>query len=742
MLRDLQGNFSETNLSFPEFVDWRMQLADTAEVGAFFNGSHTIAGAEPRTVMAQRVSANLFQILGVAPLMGRPFQSSEEARTATRVVAISQAFWERELGSDPQVLGRALTLDDIPHTIVAVLPQDFRGVLPRDISVVEPKELWLPLRLDEASAPRGFHVLTAVARLRPGITVDQQRERIGAIALGLKREGRTSHGLAVYPLVTYVADSARPMLLALSGAVAVVLLMACANLANLLLARGMTRRREIAIRAAIGASHRRILSSFLVEACVLAVVGGAAGLALAVGTVRALSRIETTIAATLALLRIDLTVLAFTAAISLATAMFFAIAPAMQAIRTGVQPLLQQSDRTSTGATGVRSLLVTLEIALAVLLLVAAGLLIRSFGNVLEVPKGFDTTGVLSFNVSASRADVEATRHPQFFASLLERLSTIPQVRSVGFVNELPLGGGGVNGETPIEGKTFAHDQVPMADKRIVSRGYFATMGIRVLRGRTFSADDRSGAPPVAVVSELYAQRYFPGEDPIGRRVSFAWEMEGRQEIIGVVGDVRHEGLDVSPSPTIYVNYEQRPASAFSVVVKTDAPTLPQLASDVRNSVRTVDASRPVNTVRPLDEVLASAVGPRRLALQVIVGFAIMALVLAAIGIFGVASYSAQQRTKEIALRMALGAQTKDVVALVIRKNLFLTCIGLGAGLAGSIALRHVIEGYLFAVTPTDVGTLLFASTLLGGIALTASYLPIRRALRVGPIKALQSEPW
>jgi putative ABC transport system permease protein len=740
MLRDLQTLAPETNVSFPEFVDWRTRSGDIAEVGAYFNTTLTMGGAEPRTVMAQQVSTNLCRALGVTPLMGRHFQIFEEGRTADRVIAISQALWERQLGSDPQVIGRTLTLNDAPHTIVAVMPRDFRGVLPRDISAVDPKEVWLPLRLDEASAPRGFHVMTVLARLRHGITLDQARERLTAIAVGLKREGRTTHGIAVHPLVTYVAESARPMLLALSGAVAVVLLMACANLANLLLARGTASRQEIAIRAAIGATHRWILSAHLVEACVLSVAGGAAGLALVIGSLRALSGIAGMSAVNLAVVHIDFSVLAFTAVTSLAAGLLFTIAPVIQALRTGVQPLLQESGRTTTGATGIRGLLVTVEMGLAVLLVVAAGLLARSFGYVLDVPKGFETTGVLSFNLSASRVDVQTNRHPQFFANPLERLSAIPQVTSVGLVNELPLGGGGVSGETPIEGRAFPNDQVPVADKRIVSRGYFETMGIRLIRGRTFSADDGAGALPVAVVSELFAQRYFPGEDPIGRRVSFEWEMDGRQEIIGVVGDVRHEGLDVSPSPTIYVNYEQRPASAFSVVVKSRAP-LSQLADDVRESAHAVNASRPLNTVRTLDEVIDSAVAPRRLALQIIGAFAIIALVLAAIGVFGVASYSAQQRTKEIGLHVALGAQPADVVVLMIRKILLLAGIGLGTGLAGSIAARHVIEAYLFAVSSTDVATALFATALLGAVALIASYLPVRRALRVGPIKALQGGP-
>ncbi len=740
MLRDLQGPASEASVSFPEFVDWRARSADVAAVAAYFNTSFTVGGTEPHTVMAQRVSANLFQALGVLPLMGRSFRETEEAREAERVVAISEAFWKRELGSDPHVLGRVLTLDDAPHTIVGVMPRDFRGVLPRDSSAVQPRELWLPLRLDASTAPRGFHVMTVVGRLRPGITHDQARERLEAIAVGLKREGHTSHGIAAYPLVPYVGRSARPLLLALTGAVAVVLLMACANLANLLMARGMVRRREIAIRAAVGAGHVRILSTFLAEACVLAGVGGVAGLALAMGALHLLVGIEASDAVQLSLVRIDLPVLGFTAAISLATGVLFVIAPTIQALRIGVLPLLQESGRTTTGATGVRSLLITVETGLAVLLLVAAGLLARSFANILDTPKGFDATNVLSFQVSASRADEQANRHGQVFARLLERLSVNPQITSAGLINELPLGGGGVSGETPIEGKVFPDGQVPVADKRIVSPGYFDTMGIRLVRGRIFSVADRASAMPVAIVSELYAQRYFAGEDPIGRRVSFDWDMEGSQQIVGIVGDVRHEGLDMSPEPTIYVNYEQRPNPAFSVVVKTSASS-PQIAADILESVHAVDPSRPVDTIRALDEVIGAAVGPRRLALQVIGAFALIAVVLAAVGVYGVASYSAQQRTKEIGLRVALGAQATDVIALVIRKYLVLTLAGVASGLAGSFAVRQVIDAYLVAVTSTDLLTFLMASALIGGVTLMASYLPIRRALRLGPMRALQTEP-
>ncbi len=740
ILRDVSSPTSETNVSFPEFVDWRTQSANVAGVAAFFNTTHIIRGAEPYTVMSQAVSANLFRTLGVTPLMGRHFQDTEEARAADRVVAIGYAFWQRELGSDTHVIGRVITLDDTPYTVVAVMPRDFRGVLPRDSAAAAQKELWVPFRLDVSTAPRDFHVLTVVARLRPGVTHNQGRERLAAMALGLRRAGRTTHGLSARALATDVAARARPLLLALSGAVAVVLLIACANLANLLVARGIARRREIGIRAALGAGPRRILSASLAEACVLAGVGGVAGFGLAIGTVRALSGIDATNAVNLSLVHINLSVLAFTAATSLLTALLFAIAPAIHALRTGVQPLLQESARLTNGsATGLRNLLVTIELGLAVLLLVAAGLLARSFGNILDVPKGFDATSVLTFNVAASRADVQANRHPLFFASLIEHLSANSQITSAGLVNELPLAGSGVSGETPIEGKAFRDGQVPVADKRIVSRGYFETMGIPLVRGRTFSEGDRSGAMPVAVVSELYAQRYFPDEDPIGRRVSFDWDMEGWQQIIGIVGDIRHEGLDVAPEPTIYVNYEQRPSTAFSVVVKSNAPPS-EMAGVLRDTVRALDASRPLNSIRPLNDVIDAALGPRRLALQVIGAFAVIALVLAAVGVYGVANHSAQQRTREIGLRIALGAQTTDIIALVIYRNLVLTVIGVGAGLAGSIAFRHVIEAYLFAVASTDVRTLLIVAALLGGVALTASYLPIRHALRVGPVRALQSE--
>ena len=739
MLRDRQSSTSDTNVSFPEFVDWRARSAGIADIAAVFNTTQTVSIAEPRTVMAQRISANLFQTLGVSPLMGRPFRQAEEPRTAAQVVAIGEAFWEREFGSDPDVLGRELLLNDEPHTIVAVMPREFGGVLPRDRSTLQPKELWLPLRLDESTAPRGVHVLTVIARLHAGIAPDVARERFEALSVGLTREGHTTHGLAAYPLVGYVGQSVRPMLFALSGAVAVVLLMTCANLANLLLAHVTARRRDIAIRAAIGAGRRGILSRFAAEACVLTGFGAIAGLVLAVAALRVMSGIDVTTAINFSQVRVDLVVLAFTATASLFAGVLFVMAPAIQALRIGVLPLLQETGRSHTGATGIRGILVAVETGLAVLLLVAAGLLSQSFAHVLDAPRGFDPTHVLSFHVSASRADALANRHGQFFDTLLERLSTRSEISSVGLINELPLGGGWVSGETPIDGRISPDGQVPVADKRIVSPGYFTTMGIRLVRGRTFSEGDRAGATPVAIVSELYAQRYFPGEDPIGRRVSFAWEMEGFQQIVGIVSDVRHEGLDIAPEPTIYVSYLQRPSTAFSVVVKSMASAR-DVAGAIRNSVRATDASRPVDAIRTLDDALEGAVAPRRLVLQVIVAFALMAVILAAVGVYGVASASAQGRMREIGLRVALGAQPIDIITLVLRRNAVLTSVGLAAGLAGSIATRRVIEAYLLSIASTDVRTLLTSALLLGGISLIAAYLPIRRALRMGPMRALQNE--
>jgi predicted permease len=305
-------------------------------------------------------------------------------------------------------------------------------------------------------------------------------------------------------------------------------------------------------------------------------------------------------------------------------------------------------------------------------------------------------------------------------------------------INEVPLGGGGVSGETPIEGRVFPEGQIPVADKRIVSPGYFSTMGIRLIRGRAFSEDDRAGAMPVAIVSELYAQRYFSGEDPIGRRVSIDWEMEGFQQIVGVVGDVRHEGLDAGPAPTIYVSYHQRPSTAFSVVVKSEAPAH-EAAAALRDAVRNTDASRPVDAIRTLDELVDASIAPRRLVLQVIVAFALVALTLAAVGVYGVASGSAQGRMREIGVRVALGAQGTDIVTLILRRHVVVTSVGIAAGLGASLAARRFIDAYLFEVASTDGRTRLAAALLLGGISLIAAYLPIRRTLRMSPARALDS---
>jgi putative ABC transport system permease protein len=672
-------------------------------------------------------------MLGIAPVVGRNFSADEEKAGARRVAMLSQALWKRRFAGSPAVLGKEILLGGEPHTVVGILP-------PGPLLDTRP-DACIPLRLDTERAPRGLHFIRVVGRLRPGPDLRQARVELEGIAQGLRTDGVTHHGIEIIPLQEFMVGETRPALLVLLGAVGFVLLIACANATNLLLARAASRRKEIAIRLAVGASRLRLVRQLLTETLILSVLGGGVGLLVAwwgvdllVSAGPRLPRLQE--------IRIDGAVLAFTAGISLLTGIFFGLAPALQTSSADFQESLKEGGRQSGAGSGrrrLRDLLVVSEVALSLVLLIGAGLLIRSFARVLGDERGFDASRVLAVDLFLPSAYWEPEKQIAFFTQLLERVERLPGVESAAVVSHLPLGGNNTNSALKIEGRTWPEDEAPFADDRLVSADYFRSLHIPILKGRAFTAQDREGSPRVAIINESLARRFFPNEDPIGKRIDMNWKSKGWQEIVGVVSDIKHDGLDLPSNPAIYVPFLQASDSGMTLVVRSAGEPL-GLVKAVREEVYRVDRNQPLARVRTMEDVVSESVGPRRFSMELLSGFAALALFLAAIGIYGVIAYSVTQRTHEIGIRMALGARRGDVLRLVVGQGLKPVGMGVALGLIVAWPLTRLLSGLLFQVSATDPWTFAGIPLLLAGVALCACYLPARRASRVDPLTALRVE--
>src|SRR5262245_47439932 len=727
------------------FLDWKEQNRSFEGMAAYdiFPSFNLTGAGEPERVQAARVSAGLFPLLGVGAVVGRTFIDEEERRGRHQVALVSNGLWQRRFGSDPGLVGRTLSLNDRSFTVVGILPPDFR-FLPEEY------EIFIPLVLDgwEATA-RGTHPLRVVSRLKEGVTLAQAQAEMDQIARRLEQEypnSNTGVGVALVPLQEQLVGESRRALLILLGAVAFVLLIACANVANLLLTRAVTRRKEMAVRMALGAGRARLIRQLLTESALLAGAGAVGGLLLSLWGVQVL---KTFLAQNALLPRgeavgLDGRVLAFTLGISLVTGLVFGLAPGLAASKTDLNDALKESGRRA----GVgrrdrrfRHALVVGEVALALILLVGAGLMIQSFLRLRRVDPGFRPENVLAADISLPNSRYQNGRQIlNFQRQLLERVAALPGVRSVSATAYLPFSGTNNSWTIEIERRPpLPAVEWLEAGWRPVTANYFRTMGIPLVKGRDFAAsDDDETAPGVAIINEAAARACWPGEELLGSR----FKLEGRTyAVVGVVKDVRHARLDGKTEPEVYFPYSQLPISwrGMTVVARTEAAP-EQLAAALRSAVQELDKDQPIHNVRTLEGLIAKSVSRPQFHLLLLGSFAALALVMASLGLYGVMSYAVSQRTHEIGIRMAFGAQPRDALKLVVGAGLRLTLIGIAIGLLAAFALTRVMESLLFGVSATDPLTFAGVALLLTLTALLACYVPARRATKVDPLIALRCE--
>ncbi len=740
----------EIELSAPEFTDFKTQCKAFDQIAAYTTQGFNLTGiAEPERLHGAIVSASLFSALGLDAQRGRTFLAEEDQFDHDQVVILSHSLWQRRFGADPGIINKPINLDGKTAIVVGVMPADFH--FPD-----KETEVWKPLALSPdllTENNRGSHFLNVIARLRPNVTLPQAQTDIDTVTARVSQEHRTTYpsgfSTTVRSLREDLVGNLRRALFVLLGAVGLVLAIACANVAHLRLANAASRYKEIAIRSALGANRRRVMRQFLTESLLLSAVGGAAGLALAIWGVEVLVALIPKDTPRLEEIRLDYRVVLFTLGISVLTGVLFGLAPAFQAAKTDLNEALKEGGRGGTDGLGrlrLRSLLVVSEFAIALVLLIGAGLMIKSFLRLQEVKPGFEPANLLTMRVALPTA-----KYPQFqqsrvfFEQLFDRLKARPEVKSVAAINLLPFGGSGGDRTFTIEGQPIAPGQ-PHPDEQIrfVSAGYFGTMGIPLLKGRDFTEHDLPDTPQVVIINQAVARKYWPNETPLGKRVSFSSRTPKWYEIVGVVGNVKHRGLDLEDKPEFYVPFLQPLFADANVqpmylVTRTSSEPL-SAAAVVRNEVAAIDRDQPVSNLLTMEQRIADSVAPRRFNMFLLGLFAVLALILAAIGIYGIMAFSVAQRTHEIGVRMALGARRADVLSLVLRNGFKLALIGIALGLAIAFAATRLMSTLLYGVSPTDRTTFLIDALVLAGVALLACYIPARRATKVDPLVALRYE--
>jgi putative ABC transport system permease protein len=739
-------NQNHVNVNGADFLDWREQAKVFEQIAAFATDTVDLTGSgEPERLTAALVSADLFQVLGIGPAYGRAFTPAEDQPGNAQVVILSHRLWQRRFGLDPQMIGRTLTLGGQSRMVIGIMPPGFQ--LPGEF------DLLLPLALDVNQKLRigPMNIVMVLASLRPGVTLEAARADLSVIR---ERQRQTfphyfsDVEVSVIGLHEHLVGAVRLALLAQFGAVAFVLLIACANVANLLLARSAARQKEMAIRAAVGAGRFRLVRQLLTESLLLSLAGGAAGLLVATWGVKLLVKMSPGGIARIDESGLDGRALCFTCVVVALVGLVAGVIPALHASKTSVNETLKAQFTARVGRPGARRSLQALmigEVALTLVLLVGAGLMIKSFFRLLAVPKGFNPDNVLTLVLSPSFAKYPpgSPQRRAYFQESLTRVQTLPGVQSASLTSFLPLAGSGGSRSFKIEGRPpFEPGKEPSAQDNLISHDYFRTMGIEMRAGRAFTEQDGAETPPVVIINETMARRFFPNENPIGRR--FVWTPTPLT-IVGVVGDTRHFGLDQEVRPEIYWPYLQARNFVMRLVVRaapdsSSPANMSSLAAAIRNQIRAVDLYVPVNQVVTMDERLSDSVALRRFQTLLLSIFAAVALIIATVGVYGVLSYVVGQRTHEIGIRMALGAQANDVLRLVVGQGMRMTLIGALLGLAAALALTRVMKNLLFNVSATDSATFVSITLLLVVVALLASYIPARRATKLDPLMSLRNE--
>ncbi|MFN2455439.1 MAG: ABC transporter permease [Pyrinomonadaceae bacterium] len=735
---------SDSNISAPDYADWTNQNRVFAQTAAFVTGGAILAGegSEPERVPRAAVTAGFFPVLGVQPALGRTFLPEEDQPKSEPRAVLSNGLWKRRFGADAGIVGKQISISGRSVTVV--------GVMPAGYDFPERTQLWTSLRLDASEEKRDNRAYQAIARLKPDTSLEQAQSQMSTINAQLAQsyeETNNGWNVKLIRLHDKLVGEVRPSLLALLGAVAFVLLIACANVANLLLARAASRQKEIAIRTALGAGRRRIVRQLLTESAMLSLAGGALGLLLSVWLVDLLVAISPADAPRFDEINLDYRVLGFTLAVACLTGVLFGLAPALQASKIDLNESLKESGRGTSdnrGRNRLRSLLVVSEIALSLMLLVGAGLLVKSFMRLRDVKPGFNPERVLTMSISLPSAKYpENQQRADFYRQLVERVEALPGVQAAGATLSLPLGGSSYSvGRSFIrEGRPLTTEESANASYSLATPDYFRTMEIPALAGRTFNNRDAENSPMVVVVNETLARRFFgANENALGKRIIIWRDEKIPREIIGVVGDTKSSTLDAESAPQMYVPHAQDASwGLMSLAVRTTGEPA-AMTPAVRREVLAIDKGQPVYNIKTMEDVVANSTGSRRVPVLLFSVFALVALLLAAIGIYGVMSYSVTQRTHEIGIRLALGAQTRDVLRLVIRQGMTLTLAGVIAGLIGAFAVTRLLASLLYGVSAIDPVVFAGVAFLLAACALLACYIPARRAMRVDPMIALRHE--
>jgi putative ABC transport system permease protein len=740
--RSVTGTTAQNVVSPANFLDWQKQSASFEQMAAVGEQRVNLTGGsgEPEEIKIQFLTQGFFPALGVQALTGRTFLPEEDRVGNDLVIILSHELWQTRFGGDPAIIGQQATVNGRQRTIIGIMPPGFHFL---DNQV----KAWVPYALDPAVNYRetGGRFLRVVARLKPGVPVQQAQAELTGIAKQLEQtyvKYNTGWGVNVVPMHEQIVGEIRPILIVLLAAVAFVLLIACANVANLLLSRAAARQKELALRAALGASRGRLVRQMLTESMLLALMGGVLGVLLAYWGISVLIAFGPDNIPRLNEITIDPRVLGFTFGISLLTGVLFGLIPALQASRPDLNDALKEGSRGSTGGRSrtFRNVFVVAEVSLALVLLIGAGLMIRSFMQLQAVETGFNPENVLTMRAQLPKKKYPEPHHiVDFFKRAQERVATLPGVQAVGAISYLPLTGPAARDGFKIVGQPEpAPGQEPPCEVRVITPTYFQAMGIPLLKGRLL--DERDGVDSRALlINETLAKKHFPNEDPVGKRIAVSWSDGHIDEIVGVVGDIREGALNKEPEPAIYWPHPREPYPGMALVVRTSGDAA-RFGAAVQKEIRALDPEQPLADVRTMKQVISKSIARPRFNTLLLSIFAVVALVLASVGLYGVMNYSATQRTHEVGIRMALGATRADIMRLVVGNGMLLTLIGIGIGVAASLMLTRVMASLLFGVTATDVPTFLGVSAVLAAVALVANYIPARRATRVNPVIALRYE--